>query len=89
MSDESSWASSSTPGAILTDKALAACVVPKLKGLKLAAAKTALGAGRCRLGKVAKVHSRTKKGRGRVFSQSKKAGRRLAIGAKVSIKVGK
>ena len=47
VSDASSWASSSTPNAILTDKALAACVVPKLKGLKLSAAKSALAAGRC------------------------------------------
>ncbi len=89
VTDDSSWASSSTPAAILTDKALAACVVPKLKGLKLPAAKEALVVGRCKLGKVAKVHATSTKSRGKVLSQSKKAGKRLAIGAKVSIKVGR
>jgi PASTA domain len=88
VTDDSSWASSATPGAILTDKALAACVVPKLKGLKLASAKHALAVGRCNVGKVAKVHG-TKKAHGRVLSQSKKPGKRLAIGAKVSLRVGK
>jgi hypothetical protein len=87
--DASSWATTSAPKAILTDKALAACVVPKLKGLKLADARFALAVGRCRIGKVTKVPAKTKKARGRVFSQSKKAGKRLAIGAKVSVKVGK
>lgn len=87
--DESSWTDTSSPDATLTDKALAACVVPKLKGLKLAAAKSALGVGRCRLGKVKKVHAKTKKSRGRVLSQNRKAGRRLAINAKVNVRVGK
>jgi hypothetical protein len=89
VADETSWATSSSPSARLTDTKLAACVVPKLKGLKLKAAKDALAVGRCGLGKVGHVHSKTKKGRGRVLSQSKKAGKRLAIGAKVSIKLGK
>jgi hypothetical protein len=89
VADGSSWTDNSTPGAILTDKALAACVVPKLKGLKLAAAKQALAVGRCKLGKVAKVHAKSKKSHGKVLSQSKKPGKRLAIGAKISIKVGK
>ncbi len=89
VADASSWASSSSPNAVLTDKKLAACVVPKLKGLKLSAAELALAAGRCNLGKVAKVHAKTKKARGKVLSQSKKPGKRLAIGAKISIKVGK
>jgi len=84
VSDESSL----TPAATLTDEALAACVVPKLKGLKLSGAKSALAVGRCRLGRVTKVHS-TRKHRGRVLYQNRKRGRRLAIGAKVSVKVGK
>ncbi len=88
VADAGSWASSSAPNATLTVKALAACTVPKLKGLKLSAAKQALAAGRCRLGTVTKVHARTKS-RGRVVSQSKKPGTRLAIGAKVAVKVGK
>jgi hypothetical protein len=88
VADATDWTTSSAPTAILTDKALAACVVPKLKGLKLSAAKYALVAGRCRVGKVTKVHAKHKK-HGRVLSQSKKAGRRLAIGARVNVKIGK
>ncbi|HEY2354089.1 MAG TPA: hypothetical protein VGH79_04220 [Gaiellaceae bacterium] len=87
--DESSWATSASPSAILTDKKLAACVVPRLKGLKLAAAKHALAVGRCRLGKVGKVPAPAKRLRARVVSQGKKAGKRLAIDAKVNVKVGK
>jgi hypothetical protein len=89
VSDASSWASTSTPNATLTVEALGACVVPKLKGLSLSAAKWSLWAGRCRLGKVTKVHAKTKKTRSRVLSQNPKPGRLLAIGAKVAVKVGK
>ena len=88
VTDASAWVTSSTPTANLTDDALASCVVPKLKGLKLRGARSALDAQRCKLGKVTKAHS-TKAKKGRVLSQSKKAGRRLAIGAKVSLRVGK
>lgn len=87
--DESSWAAASTPTATLTDDALAACVVPKLRGLKLPAAKLALAAGRCRLGKVTKVHSHSRRKKGHVLSQNRKPGRRLGIGAKIGVKVGK
>jgi hypothetical protein len=87
VADASSWVTSSTTAAALTDKALAACVVPKLKGLKLTAAKSVLAVGRCRLGKVTKAHS--KKGHGRVLSQKFKPGKRLAIHAKVPVKVAK
>ena len=86
---EASWASTSTPNATLTDKKLAACVVPKLKWLKLFAAKSALAVGRCRLGKVTKVHAKTMRSRGRVLSQNHKPRARLAINAKVAVKVGK
>jgi hypothetical protein len=89
VSDATSWASSSTPNATLQVDVLAACVVPKIKGLRLHAAKNALIVGRCKLGRVSKVYARTKKGRGRVLSQSKKAGKRLPIGAKIAIKVGR
>ena len=88
VESEGSWANSSTPKAILTNKALAACVVPKLKGLKLRAAKNALAIGRCHLGRVTKVYAKPAK-RGRVLSQSKRAGKRLAIGAKINVKIGK
>jgi hypothetical protein len=86
-SDASSWASSSAPNATLTNDALAHCVVPKLKGLRLPVAKFALAVGRCNLGRVTKVHVAHKKGR--VLAQNRKAGRRLAIGAKVGVRVGK
>jgi hypothetical protein len=88
-SDANSWTTSSTPNAILTDKALAACVVPKLKGLKVAVARKALAIGRCRLGKATRVHSKTKQEHGRVLSQSKKPGKRLAISTRVAVSVGK
>jgi hypothetical protein len=88
VADESSWASTSTPNATLTDKALAACVVPKLKGLPLRATRRPLEIGRCELGSVTKVLS-TSGHKGRVLSQNRKPGERLAIGAKVSVRVGK
>jgi len=89
VSSASSWATTSTPNAIVTVKALAACVVPKLKGLKLSGAKQALVAGRCSLGKVSKVQAPSKKYRHRVLHQTKKPGKRLAIGAKIDVRVGK
>ena len=61
-----------------------ACVVPNLKRKTLAAAKKALLKANCRLGKVTKRRS-TKVGRGRVISQSPKAGARRAARAKVSV----
>jgi hypothetical protein len=87
VSDASSWVSSANPTATLTDSALAACVVPKLTGLTVHAAKSALAAASCRLGKVKRVHAKGKKGR--IVSQSRPRGSRLAVGAKVSVKVGK
>jgi hypothetical protein len=87
--NDSSWVLSSSPTATLTDEKLAACTVPKLKGLKLKAAKTALLVGRCQLGKVKRVHTAHKRSRGHVLSQSKKPRSRLAINAKVNVRVGK
>lgn len=88
VADASSWASSSTPNAVLTVSALHWCAVPKLIGRTVAAAKSALKAAYCQIGKVTKAkHAKAKKGR--VFSQSRKAGSRLAHGAKVSVKVAK
>jgi hypothetical protein len=88
VSDASSWVSSSTPAAILTDSALNACVVPKLTGLTVPAAKAVLKVRSCRLGKVSRVvHAKAKKGR--VVSQSQKPGSRLAVGAKVAVKIEK
>jgi hypothetical protein len=87
VSDASAWTTISTPHAVLTDDALAACVVPKLKGLKLGMAKHALSVGRCSLGKVMRVYPPVR--RGNVVSQSRKPGRRLAIGARVNVTIGK
>lgn len=61
-----------------------ACVVPKLKGKSLKAARKALGRADCRLGKV-----RGKKGkRARVKKQSVKPRTVLPPGAKVGVRVG-
>lgn len=64
-----------------------ACVVPKLKGKRLRAAKRALIRAHCRAGKVTRKYSRVR--RGRVISQKPKAGRHLRAGAKVRLVVSK
>jgi Ca2+-binding RTX toxin-like protein len=63
-----------------------ACVVPKVKGLKLAAAKRKLTQAGCAV-KVKKAKSRA--ARGRVVKVSRKPGARLARGAKVTITVSR
>jgi hypothetical protein len=63
-----------------------ACVVPKLKGKKLKAARKALGKADCKLGKVTRrKHARKSP---RVLTQSAKAGAVLRPGARVSVKLG-
>jgi serine/threonine-protein kinase len=64
------------------------CVVPKVKGKKLAKAKRAIRSHHCALGKVRKAYSRTVL-EGRVISQKPKAGSHRAPGAKVTLKVSK
>lgn len=66
----------------------AKCVVPKLKGKTLAAAKRAIRNHYCSVGKVTKVKS-SAKNRGHVVSQSPRPGKRLRTGSKVALKVGK
>lgn len=66
----------------------AVCVVPKLKGKKLAAARTALRKHHCRVGKITKVASPARS-KGRVIAEKPKPGRHLREGAKVALKVGK
>jgi len=56
-----------------------ACVVPKLKGKKLAAARKALTKADCKLGKV--------KGKGKVKSQNPKPGKVKLPGTKVGVKL--
>jgi hypothetical protein len=66
---------------------LAKCIVPKVKGKKLAAAKSALRKKHCAPGKVTKAFSSKKKGT--VISQKPGPGTKLARGGKVNLKVSK
>jgi hypothetical protein len=61
------------------------CVVPKLKGKKLKAAKKAIGRADCKVGKIS--HRKGKPGK--VIKQSLKPGKVLAPGTKVKLTVGK
>jgi Tol biopolymer transport system component len=67
----------------------ARCVVPKVVGLKLAAAKKRIVRGNCRLGKVKRVHVRAKRKVGRVIAQSPRARTRHAAGTRVNLSVGR
>jgi List-Bact-rpt repeat protein/PASTA domain-containing protein len=64
------------------------CVVPKLKGKKLAAAKTSLRKHHCGVGKITRVKS-TARNKGRVVAEKPKLGRHLRKGAKIALKIGK
>ena len=63
------------------------CVVPKLKGKTLRAAKRALKRAHCSVGKVTRVSSGVKKGR--VVSAKPRSGKQLAGGTKVKLQVSK
>jgi hypothetical protein len=63
------------------------CVVPKLKGKRLSAAKRALARAHCRSGKVTRKFSKAKKGR--VISQKPGPGKHLPAGTKVSLALSK
>lgn len=67
----------------ITVKPNPSCVVPRLRGKTLAAAKRALKKAHCAIGKITKRVS--KKRPGRVISQSRKPGRKLGNGAKVGV----
>lgn len=64
------------------------CVVPKVKGKRLRAAKRAIRMEHCAVGKVTRVFSKSVK-KGRVISQKPKAGKKLAAGSKVTLKASK
>jgi hypothetical protein len=64
------------------------CTVPSLAGKKLAQAKAAIRNGGCKVGKVTKVKGPKKK-QGKTMHQNPKAGRVLAPGAIVAIKLAK
>jgi uncharacterized delta-60 repeat protein len=64
------------------------CVVPAVRGQKLAAARIRLARANCRLGKVKRGFSRTVR-KGRVISQRPRVGSRLAELAKVDLVVSR
>jgi DNA-binding beta-propeller fold protein YncE len=63
------------------------CLVPKLAGKRLAAAKRALARANCRLGKVVRRRSR-RVNRGRVLSQRPAAGKHRPAGTRVAVVIG-
>jgi hypothetical protein len=65
------------------------CVVPKVVGLKLAAARKRITRARCRVGKIRRVHVTVRRRVGRVVAQSPRAGRRVAAGTLVKLSVGR
>ena len=73
---------------VATDKfTYKACVVPKLNGKKLKAAKKKLKKASCKLGKVTRHKGVTNK-TGKVVKQSPKPGKQLAPGSKVKVTLG-
>jgi hypothetical protein len=60
-----------------------ACVVPRLRGRSLKAARVALMRNGCRLGTVRRTRARAK--RGTVVAQRPRAGTRLRVGARVNL----
>lgn len=75
-----------TPGT--TPPGAQRCVVPKLAGKKLSAARRALAKAHCKVGRVTRKKGK-KANRGRVLSTSPKAGTVKPAGAKVGLVVGK
>jgi PASTA domain-containing protein/List-Bact-rpt repeat protein len=64
------------------------CVVPKVEGKSLSAAKRTIEAHGCGVGKVSRAYSKTLK-KGYVISQKPSHGRKLAPGTKVSVVLSK
>jgi ABC-type oligopeptide transport system substrate-binding subunit len=64
------------------------CVVPNVKGKTLAAARSALARGRCRLGRVTRAYS-AKVRVGKIISQSRRPGARLPRGTRVNVIVSR
>jgi Tol biopolymer transport system component len=65
------------------------CLVPRVIGLKLAAARKRIVRARCAVGKVRRVHVRAKRKVGRVIAQSPRAGTRRPAGTRVTLAVGR
>jgi len=64
------------------------CVVPKVKGKRLAAARLALRRAACTVGKVKRAYSKKVK-KGRVLSQKPRPGAQLPAGTKVNLVISK
>ena len=64
------------------------CVVPKVKGKSLSAARRSIKTHNCSVGKVTRVTS-SKVKNGRVVSQKPRPGKRLKHGAKVNLVVSR
>jgi PASTA domain/Divergent InlB B-repeat domain len=64
------------------------CVVPKLRGKRLASARRALSKARCKPGTITRKYSKVVR-RGRVISQRPKPGKHLPEGATVNLAVSK
>ena len=84
-SDASSWATTSTPAATLSDASLLVvfCVVPKLKGMTLPEAKYTLSSAGCKSGKVTDAYS-SSVATGHVIKQQPTAGKQLPFNSKVN-----
>ena len=84
-------ASTSSPTAVVVrgqQTKVRRCVVPKLRGKTLRAARAAIRRGSCRVGQVQRRFSSTVKA-GRVVAQRPRAGARLAANARVHVVVSK
>jgi uncharacterized delta-60 repeat protein len=66
----------------------ASCLVPKVRGQKLRRAKASIGRANCAVGKITRKPSKPAK-KGRVLSQSRRAGAELRNGTRVNLVVGK
>ena len=64
------------------------CIVPRLGGKTLAAARVALRRARCAVGRIRRVRSRRAR-RGRVLAQGTRAGTRRPVGTKVAVTIGR
>lgn len=72
-------------------KAVKRCKVPKLKGLTKKKAKAKLKKAKCKLGKVRKTKKKvkSKKLRNRVVTQKPRAGKKVKVGTKVTLTLGR
>ena len=68
---------------------LPGCVVPRVVGLRLAAARKRITRANCRVGKVRRTHVRSKRQVGRVIAQSPRGGTRHRAGTRVNLAVGR